>query len=458
MTSCGHGVIQCSIDMHEGETFRHTFASHVKVHSLKNQKQHKNLNITETEKNTEDESANTVFFGPKFFVNDVVCQYWPFAIKMGELSEAYSYLTSDMVPFLSRLHGQAHSWPCQILHFGHWRDGSAGTLGEEQEQVFSTFSSYSNSTKTMGAANRRDFLTGAMFYWNGRKEKGMARTLTRRMLIAIYRVQFYHERLNKLLSAKKMKLSELPVIQASLEEEARVAREKEKIVKLKWDYLSELKSELERIHFQHVTLHDRISSVAVSCKWRTKLRRKQTLLKAKAVTVMNDINDLANVMVTEQNFLDGVFPWDSNQNVSFKDNFKLVDCWMLYKRNTEQILQCKLEMSQFITTISEDILSMQHEIRNYNSTDEFSFSVSNCPMNISVFQQSEIVIKMQEVKRLEMLLSDSLALKQYFYEENLDDDDLVFEDDCMDDYIADGDGIDKDDLCDEIECSSDDEF
>ncbi|XP_046643085.1 uncharacterized protein LOC124328370 [Daphnia pulicaria] len=163
-------------------------------------------------------------------------------------------------------------------------------------------------------------------------------------------------------------------------------------------------------------------------------------------------------MVTEQNFLDGVFPWDSNQNVSFKDNFKLVDCWMLYKRNTEQILQCKLEMSQFITTISEDILSMQHEIRNYNSTDEFSFSVSNCPMNISVFQQSEIVIKMQEVKRLEMLLSDSLALKQYFYEENLDDDDLVFEDDCTDDYIADGDGIDKDDLCDEIECSSDDEF
>ncbi|KAK4028766.1 hypothetical protein OUZ56_021785 [Daphnia magna] len=116
-----------------------------------------------------------------------------------------------------------------ILHFGHWRDGSAGTLGEEQEQVFSTFSSYSNSTKTMGAANRRDFLTGAMFYWDGRKEKGMARTLTRRLLIAMYRVQFYREKLNKLLSAKKIQLSELPVIQASLEEEARVARKKEKI-------------------------------------------------------------------------------------------------------------------------------------------------------------------------------------------------------------------------------------
>ena len=79
-------------------------------------------------------------------------------------------------------------------------------------------------------------------------------------------------------------------------------------------------------------------------------------------------------------------------------------------------------------------------------------------MNISVFQQSEIVFKMQsETSR--NILPDSLALKQYFYEENLDDDDLVFEDDCMDDYtVGDGRPIVKDDLCDEIECSSDDEF
>jgi hypothetical protein len=126
---------------------------------------------------------------------------------------------------------------------------------------------------------------------------------------------------------------------------------------------------------------------------------------------------------------------------------------MLYKRNTEQILPCKLEMSQFITTISEDILSMQQEIKKQNSTDEFSISISNCPTHLSVFQQSEIVIKTQEVKRLEILLSDSLAFKQYFYEENVDDDNLLFEDDGTDD-----DGVDKDDLCDEIECSSDDEF
>lgn len=38
--------------------------------------------------------------------------------------------------------------------------------------------------------------------------------------------------------------------------------EKEKTVDLTFDNLSQLKGELERIHFQYVTLHDRISSVA----------------------------------------------------------------------------------------------------------------------------------------------------------------------------------------------------
>jgi len=75
MTSCGHGVIQCSIDMHEGETFRHTFASHIKVHSLKNQKQHKNLNIPESEKITEEQPdiANTIFILDPNFLLTTLC-------------------------------------------------------------------------------------------------------------------------------------------------------------------------------------------------------------------------------------------------------------------------------------------------------------------------------------------------------------------------------------------------
>jgi hypothetical protein len=40
----------------------------------------------------------------------------------------------------------------------------------------------------------------------------------------MYRVQFYRERLNQLLSAKRIQLSELTLIQGSLEQEARVAK------------------------------------------------------------------------------------------------------------------------------------------------------------------------------------------------------------------------------------------
>jgi hypothetical protein len=34
---------------------------------------------------------------------------------------------------------QLFRFSLQILYFGHWRDGSAGTLGEEREQSFLLF-------------------------------------------------------------------------------------------------------------------------------------------------------------------------------------------------------------------------------------------------------------------------------------------------------------------------------
>ena len=74
MTSCGHGVIQCSIDMHEGETFRHTFASHIKVHSLKNQKQHKNLNILDPKSSLKNNLISpTPFFLDPIFLLTTLC-------------------------------------------------------------------------------------------------------------------------------------------------------------------------------------------------------------------------------------------------------------------------------------------------------------------------------------------------------------------------------------------------
>jgi hypothetical protein len=89
MASCGHGVIQCAVNMYEGETYRHTLYAHKKLN----------------EKNC------------RFLVNDVVCHYWPWLKALGEIKDEFKCLSSNMMPFLSRLHGQAHAWYCQVRKF-----------------------------------------------------------------------------------------------------------------------------------------------------------------------------------------------------------------------------------------------------------------------------------------------------------------------------------------------------
>lgn len=86
VTSCNHGSIVYSSNMFKGETFKHTHLQHIKAH----------------------EGQAT------FFCSDVVCKYWPFAEKVGQLFPEYAELTQDMQPFLSRFHGRGHSWDCRV--------------------------------------------------------------------------------------------------------------------------------------------------------------------------------------------------------------------------------------------------------------------------------------------------------------------------------------------------------
>lgn len=161
----------------------------------------------------------------KFFCQDVVCHNWPFVHVFGFKLTQYSKLTSECSPFLSRWHGKTHSWPCQViifvkssnlLHFlsfqfyqilwsGHWKKGAAATLGEEQEQVFSTMSRYGSCTKHMSDAckcfkhvlkayntiffnlfclfsARRDHLSAAILYQNERKNDTIDKILVARLL------------------------------------------------------------------------------------------------------------------------------------------------------------------------------------------------------------------------------------------------------------------------------------
>ena len=83
MASCRHGVVLGAANMERGETYRHVHFLHSKLPS-------------------------------KFFCQDVVCHYWPFAHDVGLKLPQYSKLTSECSPLLSRWHGKTHSWPCQV--------------------------------------------------------------------------------------------------------------------------------------------------------------------------------------------------------------------------------------------------------------------------------------------------------------------------------------------------------
>lgn len=83
-----HGTVVYSANLFKGETYKHTHLQHLK--SYEN--------------------------GAKFFCNDIICKYWPFAIKVGHLfaddNPEYQKLTEDMVPFLLRFQG--HSWAYRV--------------------------------------------------------------------------------------------------------------------------------------------------------------------------------------------------------------------------------------------------------------------------------------------------------------------------------------------------------
>jgi Kyakuja-Dileera-Zisupton transposase len=76
-----------------------------------------NLFKGETYKHTHDQHLESLRLGAKFFCNDVICKYWPFAVnvakKFPERPE-FSDAVTKQHWFLSRFHGRAHSWDCRV--------------------------------------------------------------------------------------------------------------------------------------------------------------------------------------------------------------------------------------------------------------------------------------------------------------------------------------------------------
>ena len=84
---CRHGLVLRAANIHRGETYR--VIAFLQWWALQ--------------------------FGILFFCYDVICRYWPFAKKLGNIDCRFACLTTMMKPFLSRFHGKAHAWSCQVL-------------------------------------------------------------------------------------------------------------------------------------------------------------------------------------------------------------------------------------------------------------------------------------------------------------------------------------------------------
>lgn len=61
---------------------------------------------------------DTVKRNVSFFFHDIVCQYWPWANRIGNANST----ELQMTPCLPAMHAKAHSWHCQVykcLHMTH---------------------------------------------------------------------------------------------------------------------------------------------------------------------------------------------------------------------------------------------------------------------------------------------------------------------------------------------------
>ncbi|KAK4045352.1 hypothetical protein OUZ56_032888 [Daphnia magna] len=250
------------------------------------------------------------------------------------------------------------------------------------------------------------------------------------------------------LNARCMKdESELMGLQQNLEAEAKTHLDGDRRI------LTRIQSEntkrsLVGTHLEWVSINDRIQTVAVTSKWRQKLVSKRRKLESKAANLIQDINEksvMGEELVTTEHFNSGIFPWDFANKISFQDNFKLVDCWNLKKRNQECIVHTKKEMRNYLYSISNDLMERRNEIGVLTGASDLR-------------SKGELSIKCIEYSRLIALLRNALSYYRFFGEETSGEfrglAELVVESDDRDlDFFNEQSILE----CSENECDSDDE-
>lgn len=88
MACCRHDIVLAACNIYQGETYRHIHYIHNILHRQ---------------------------FHCTFLCYDVICQYWKWACKVGQIFKEYESMTSEMKAFLSRMHAVAHVWWCYVI-------------------------------------------------------------------------------------------------------------------------------------------------------------------------------------------------------------------------------------------------------------------------------------------------------------------------------------------------------
>ncbi|KAK4007490.1 hypothetical protein OUZ56_012645 [Daphnia magna] len=352
MGSCRHGIILGATDLEKGESYR-------AVHFL----------LTK--------------MPAKFICQDVICHFWKFAHDVGSLIKEYQRITEDSTPSLSRWHGKTHAWYCQALWLGHWKANSAATLGEEQEQGFAYFSSLALKTKRMDRGSRRDSMSSSILYFNAKKNRKIVSTLTKKLKKAWKLAPFLRAKLEEMLNEKKLREDQLPELLQKLQEKAINHQHHLTTSNLPLDYE---RNHLEGLHMALQRFKKRIEVEAVTAKERMKIRVNLRKTKEDAETLIVTINAALPQILAEftpQDFDSGIFPWQSLGG-TIKDDFELIDVWMLSQRYEEEISETEKEMREYIeglTTKKKNMNDYDKENDESDDDDVDEGEISDCEID-----------------------------------------------------------------------------
>jgi hypothetical protein len=124
---------------------------------------------------------------------------------------------------------------------------------------------------------------------------------------------------------------------------------------------------------------------------------------------------------------------------TFKQKFKLVDCWHLRDRNQEQIEQSFREMTQFINSVVCSIKTLQLEINAMKSEIALSTESSSDPYLI----YSYMFLKSQEIRRLKKIRDNAFHYTHFYRKDVITEEIFTFLDDEEEEEETDEDNVDN---------------